>query len=80
MVGLFTIQIYQIDYILIKPGALDHSHLSRVPVLRIYGQSSIGSRACLYVHQVYPYCYIEYPGDIHPKHGAIGIEPSKESA
>ncbi|KAJ3575642.1 hypothetical protein NP233_g970 [Leucocoprinus birnbaumii] len=64
--------IHQIDYTLITPGVLDRSRYPRVPVIRIYGQSSIGLRTCLHVHQVYPYCYIEYSGKLHPRHGATG--------
>lgn len=76
---MLSIQIHQIDYILAPPGMLDRSHLPRVPILRIFGQSSMGSRACLYIHQVYPYCYIEYPGKLHPRHVKRYIGNLKQS-
>ncbi|KAK7058956.1 DNA polymerase zeta [Paramarasmius palmivorus] len=56
------VQINQIDYYLAPPGPLDKSSLPLAPVLRIYGPSSDGRKACLHVHQVYPYFYVEYPG------------------
>lgn len=64
------VRINQIDYTLITPGDLDNSSLPRVPVLRIYGSSSVGRNACVHVHQVYPYFFVEYTGKIDPSHGA----------
>jgi DNA polymerase zeta len=57
------VRLNDIDYINVAPGALDNSSLNRVPVLRIYGDSSTGQKACVHVHNVYPYFYIEYCGD-----------------
>ncbi|KAF5313110.1 hypothetical protein D9619_003181 [Psilocybe cf. subviscida] len=61
-------RIHHIDYNLVPPGALDNSTLPRVPVLRIYGASTSGQTACIHVHQVYPYFYVEYSGQISPRH------------
>jgi len=63
------VRVNQIDYILSPPGDLDNSTLPRVPVLRIYGSSSTGQVACVHVHQVYPYFFLEYNGRLSPRHG-----------
>ncbi|TBU65073.1 hypothetical protein BD310DRAFT_944016 [Dichomitus squalens] len=60
------VRINQIDYAMSAPGPLDNSSLYRVPVIRIYGDSSIGLKACLHVHQVYPYFFVEYLGKMNP--------------
>ncbi|GJE86113.1 DNA polymerase zeta catalytic subunit [Phanerochaete sordida] len=60
------IRVNQIDYIVEPAGPLDNTALPRVPVLRIYGESSAGKKACLHVHQVYPYFFVEYDGQVNP--------------
>ena len=64
-----SVLIHQIDHILAPPGPLDNASLPRVPVIRIYGASSTGEKACLHVHQVYPYFFVEYTGNMTPDHG-----------
>ncbi|TFK41148.1 hypothetical protein BDQ12DRAFT_697053 [Crucibulum laeve] len=61
------VSINQIDYNLITPASLDNTSLPRAPVIRIYGSSSAGTNACVHVHQVYPYFFVEYPCKLHPK-------------
>ena len=74
------VRINQIDYVLQPAGALDNSNvLPRVPVIRIYGTSSIGRKACVHVHQVYPYFFLEYAGKMDPEHGAYHV-PTKPLA
>ena len=63
------VQINQIDHTLIQPGSLDNSSLPRVPVIRIFGTSSLGKKTCLHVHQVYPYFFVEYTGTLDVHHG-----------
>jgi DNA polymerase zeta len=63
------VQINQIDHTLIQPGPLDNSSLPRVPVIRIFGVSSLGKKTCLHVHQVYPYFFVEYKGQLDATHG-----------
>ncbi|KAH7930979.1 hypothetical protein BV22DRAFT_1053576 [Leucogyrophana mollusca] len=58
--------IQQIDYTLAPPGPLDNTSLHRVPIIRIYGASSTGQKACVHVHQVYPYFFVEYKGKLNP--------------
>lgn len=65
------VRINSIDYTLVPPGDLDKSSLPRVPVIRIYGPSSTGQIACVHVHQVYPYLFVEYSGNLNPGHGRL---------
>ncbi|KAG6899937.1 hypothetical protein C0993_005137 [Termitomyces sp. T159_Od127] len=67
--SFLRVKITQIDYSLIQPGPLDNSLLPLAPVIRIFGSSSVGERTCLYVHQVYPYFFIEYHGKLTASHG-----------
>ena len=69
------VHITQIDYSLDAPNSLDNTCLPKVPVLRIYGASSVGKKCCLHIHQVYPYFFVEYTGKISPGSGeqALGI-------
>ncbi|KAH6917376.1 hypothetical protein BKA70DRAFT_332306 [Coprinopsis sp. MPI-PUGE-AT-0042] len=63
----FRVTLNHIDYTIATPGALDNSTLPKVPILRVYGNSSAGSKACVHIHQVYPYFYVEYLASLHPK-------------
>jgi DNA polymerase zeta len=65
------VRINQIDYVLAPPGDLDNSKLLRVPVIRIFGSSSTGKTACIHVHQVYPYLFVGYFGQLTPDHGKL---------
>ncbi|KIJ27195.1 hypothetical protein M422DRAFT_785005, partial [Sphaerobolus stellatus SS14] len=60
------IRLDNIDHVLAKPGPLDDSELPKVPVIRIFGLTSTGLRACLHIHQVYPYFFIDYYGSLNP--------------
>ncbi|TFK77090.1 hypothetical protein BDN72DRAFT_890866 [Pluteus cervinus] len=63
----FLLQIDQIDHTLVQPGSLDNSPLLRAPVIRIYGTSSMGTKACVNIHQVYPYFYVDYGSRLEPR-------------
>ncbi|KZS92964.1 hypothetical protein SISNIDRAFT_478773 [Sistotremastrum niveocremeum HHB9708] len=67
---VLRVRLNQIDYTLAPPEELDRApaFLSRVPVLRVYGQTSIGIKACVNIHQVFPYFYIDYLGSLNPDH------------
>ena len=69
----FQIRISQIDYTVVPPSAFDRSNLPRVPVIRVYGQSTTGKSTCVHIHQVYPYIFLEYPSKIEPRHGKSKI-------
>lgn len=68
-IAKFRVSLNQIDYTVAPPGPLDNATLPAVPILRIYGNSSTGQKTCLHIHQVYPYCYIDYTGSLSPKDG-----------
>lgn len=70
------VRINQIDYTLNQAGALDNTSLPRAPVIRIYGDSSIGRKTCLHVHQVYPYFFVEYGGKLKPDSGESTTAPA----
>ncbi|KAH8834549.1 hypothetical protein DL96DRAFT_1580914 [Flagelloscypha sp. PMI_526] len=60
------VRITWIDHYMIKPTSYDNaSTLPFAPVIRIFGESSRGLQACVNVHQVYPYFYVEYEGSLH---------------
>ncbi|KAJ1311572.1 hypothetical protein OPQ81_010055 [Rhizoctonia solani] len=61
------VQITNIDWSLVRSGTLDNTRFSRCPVIRIFGISSTGEKACVHVHQVYPYFYISYNGSMAPE-------------
>lgn len=63
------IRVNQIDYIVEPAGPLDNTALPKAPVVRIYGDSSVGKKACLHVHEVYPYFFIDYDGQTNPESG-----------
>ncbi|KZT02722.1 uncharacterized protein LAESUDRAFT_399797 [Laetiporus sulphureus 93-53] len=60
------VRVNQIDHTLAQAGPLDNTTLPRVPIIRIYGEASNGQKACIHVHQVYPYFFVEYPGKMNP--------------
>jgi hypothetical protein len=63
------VQINQIDHILVPPGPLDNSSLYQAPVIRVFGPSSTGQKACIHIHQVYPYFFVDYLGELDPVSG-----------
>jgi hypothetical protein len=48
---------------------LDRTTLPRTPVIRIYGTSTEGYKACVHIHEVFPYFYVEYKGSMDPSIG-----------
>ena len=67
--SVLRVRINHIDHILVEPGPLDNSSQQLVPIIRVYGISSIGKKTCVHIHQVYPYFYIEYTGNVDPESG-----------
>ncbi|TFK30449.1 hypothetical protein FA15DRAFT_607802 [Coprinopsis marcescibilis] len=61
------VAINNIDYSFSSSGPLDKSELPKSPVLRVYGNSSVGTKTCVHIHQVFPYFYLDYLGSLHPK-------------
>lgn len=66
---VLRVRVNHIDHILVEPGPLDNSNQHLVPIIRVYGISSIGKKTCVHIHQVYPYFYIEYTGKVDPESG-----------
>ncbi|KAG2023486.1 delta DNA polymerase [Coprinopsis cinerea AmutBmut pab1-1] len=63
----FRVSLDQIDYTVGPSGPLDNVNMHVVPILRVYGNSSTGSKTCVHIHQVYPYFFIDYVGSVRPK-------------
>ncbi|ETS63148.1 hypothetical protein PaG_02928 [Moesziomyces aphidis] len=71
----FRVRLINIDHVLTLPGPLDRTQcafnaegqlLRKVPILRIFGATPAGQRVCIHVHNVFPYCYIQYKGSLDP--------------
>ncbi|KAJ7597046.1 hypothetical protein C8J56DRAFT_919017 [Mycena floridula] len=61
------VQLNHIDYNLAAPGPLDGpTDLPLVPIIRIFGPSSTGQKACVNIHQIFPYFFVDYPGNLAP--------------
>ena len=66
-----SVRIVTMDYYLAKPitdidptFSSSRSHVvKRVPILRIFGPTASGQKACLHLHGVFPYFYIPLPND-----------------
>ncbi|KAG8935896.1 DNA polymerase zeta [Tulasnella sp. 418] len=65
---ILKVRITNIDHAMEPKGSLDgDTTLRKVPIIRIYGLSSNGYKACVHIHQVYPYFYVEYQGSMEPQ-------------
>lgn len=67
------VRITNIDWSLVRAGTLDNTRFTRCPVIRIFGMSSTGDKACIHIHQVYPYFYVPYDGSMVPEDGERGM-------
>ncbi|EFA83151.1 hypothetical protein PPL_03941 [Heterostelium album PN500] len=64
----FSIRIVDIDFYLAKPtvpldvthSPLDNSPIPLVPIVRVFGSTPAGQKACLHLHKLFPYFFIEY--------------------
>ncbi|KXZ41083.1 hypothetical protein GPECTOR_832g64 [Gonium pectorale] len=81
----FSLRIISIDYQMAPPiphidycfSSLDGSTVSLVPVIRIFGSTPAGQKACVHVHRVGrvgPGIGLDWvaPGAMHPGGGAAG--------
>ncbi len=67
----FSLKIVEADYAMLRPiEYLDHCYtlfhnqpIFRVPVVRLFGLTPAGQRACLHVHKSFPYIYVEVDED-----------------
>ncbi|KAI7860501.1 hypothetical protein BDC45DRAFT_103803 [Circinella umbellata] len=62
-----SIRMVNIDHYLDDPGPMDRAFcpfsntvLKKVPVIRIFGSTPSGQKACLHIHQSYPYFYVPF--------------------
>ncbi|GIM05746.1 hypothetical protein Vretimale_10221, partial [Volvox reticuliferus] len=77
----FTIRIVSIDYYMAPPiphidycfSSLDGTTVDLVPVIRIFGTTPAGQKACLHVHRAFPYFYVPYDDSLPstPKEAAV---------
>ncbi|GLC55950.1 hypothetical protein PLESTB_001048200, partial [Pleodorina starrii] len=64
----FMIRIVSIDYYMAPPiphidycfSSLEGTTVDLVPVIRIFGATPAGQKACLHVHRAFPYFYVPY--------------------
>ncbi|KAG6482273.1 hypothetical protein ZIOFF_058904 [Zingiber officinale] len=69
---LFTIRIVSLDYYMAAPipgfdicySSLDGRSVKEVPVIRIFGPTPAGQKACLHIHGVLPFFYIPFPDEL----------------
>ncbi|ONK63447.1 uncharacterized protein A4U43_C07F15250 [Asparagus officinalis] len=65
----FSLRIVTLDYYMSPPipdlglsySSFQGRSVEEVPVIRIYGSTPAGQKACLHIHQVLPYLYIPCP-------------------
>jgi hypothetical protein len=68
----FTMRIVTLDHYTAPPlsgvdagwSELEGSGVSRVPVVRIFGTTPAGQKACLHLHGAFPYLYVFYEDDL----------------
>ncbi|PKI51530.1 hypothetical protein CRG98_028090 [Punica granatum] len=64
--NIFSIRIVSIDYYMAPPlpgvdicySSFQGEKVNEVPVIRVYGSTPAGQKACLHVHQALPYLYV----------------------
>eukprot|EP00198_Chlamydomonas_reinhardtii_P005086 XP_001694422.1 predicted protein [Chlamydomonas reinhardtii] len=64
----FTIRIVSLDYYMAPPiphldfcfSSLEGTTVDQVPVIRIFGSTPAGQKACVHVHRAFPYFYVPY--------------------
>lgn len=65
-----ALYLLHVEHTLQQPCQLDtfqspfgtNGRLERVPVLHAFGAMRDGRRCCVHIHNVFPYCYVEYRG------------------
>ncbi|KZO93552.1 hypothetical protein CALVIDRAFT_251995 [Calocera viscosa TUFC12733] len=69
---ILKVRITNVDYSQQVPGPVDRTEslfatLNKVPVLHVFGHTSAGQKACVHIHNVFPYLYIEYTDQLDPE-------------
>jgi len=75
---LISVRIVSMDYYMAPPSTeadnlLDPVYsmfrsapIKRVPILRVFGSTPAGQKACLHIHGIFPYLYIPMPAGDNP--------------
>ncbi|CAK9870824.1 unnamed protein product [Sphagnum jensenii] len=69
---MFSMRIVSLEYYMAPPlpdmdvcySQFQGCAVNEVPVVRIYGSTPAGQKACLHLHQVFPYFYVPYDEDL----------------
>ncbi|QRW05070.1 DNA polymerase family B [Ceratobasidium sp. AG-Ba] len=48
---VLQLRITNIDWSLVRAGPLDNTRFARCPVIRVFGATSTGDKACVHIHQ-----------------------------
>ncbi|DBA81937.1 hypothetical protein WJX77_000726 [Trebouxia sp. C0004] len=64
----FALRLVSIDYYLAKPAPkvdvsyapLEGTSIEQVPVVRVFGSTPSGQKACVHLHKAFPYFYVPY--------------------
>jgi len=67
--ALLSLRIVSMDYYVTKPvqeldvtySKFRSSAVKRVPVIRVFGSTLAGQKACLHLHGIFPYIFIPVP-------------------
>ncbi len=73
---MFSLRIFSINYYLAKPQVeydqiysdFRSSEIKQVPIIRVFGSTPNGQKACLHVHNVFPYLYIRLYNTLQPRY------------
>lgn len=68
----FVMRIVSLDHYMAPPvvgmddcwSELEGTAICKVPVIRIFGCTPRGQKACLHLHGVFPYFYVPYDDDL----------------
>ncbi|KAK9434378.1 hypothetical protein V1505DRAFT_359959 [Lipomyces doorenjongii] len=75
---VFRFQLNCIDYYQGVPSSYDRNisplgdneefEFSKVPIIRVFGNSDSGQKVCAHIHGIFPYLFIEYSGSLDKPH------------
>jgi DNA polymerase zeta len=69
---LLRVRIVALDYYMAPPlpgldpcySGLEGAPVDRVPVVRVFGATPAGQKACVHLHRAFPYFYVPYDDDL----------------
>lgn len=76
--ALISVRLVTMDYYMSSPSTNKSNNfdplyslfrsapISKVPVLRVFGTTLAGQKACLHIHGIFPYLYIPMPPGDNP--------------